>query len=285
MIALDQIIKKIRQIPPMPDVVVKVLDLSGDPECSVHKLVEVIRLDQGITMRVLRLCNSPYFGLPRRVSTLREALVFLGNSTLVNFILTSYTSDFFQAPNLGYGLEAGEMWRHAVASAIAAEIIGRRLRGQDTGLLFTAALMHDVGKVVLNEYVLSDLERIREVVARERCTFLEAEKEILGYTHAEVGAQLAAHWNLPPVLVNTILYHHEPDHATEFQDEVALVHLANILCLMTGYGIGNEGLNYTFDHSAFDRVSLGLPDLLGLAPELHAKFSDAVDLLRLSSPA
>jgi putative nucleotidyltransferase with HDIG domain len=285
MIDLDKIVKKIKQIPPMPALVLKVLEMSSDPDCSVKRLVSVIKLDQGITFRVLRLCNSAYYGLPRRVSSLKEALIFLGNNTLVNFILTSYASDFYQAPNLGYGLEAGEMWRHAVAAAIGAELIGKRVMVGDTGLLFTAALMHDVGKVILNEYVLADLERIREMVIRENCSFLEAEKAILGYTHPEVGAQVAAHWNLPPVLVNAILYHHEPDRAPEFGAEVAVVHLANTLCLMAGYGIGNDGLRYRFERSCLERFGLDIPDMMTLSADLHLEFGKAVDLIRLTEAA
>jgi HD-like signal output (HDOD) protein len=258
-----------------------VLELSDDPECSVKDLVKVMRLDQGITFRVLRLCNSAYFGLPRKISTLEEALVFLGNNTLVNFIVTSITADFLQGSIQGYGLGRGEMWRHGVASALGADIIGKRVMSGDIGLLFTAALIHDIGKVILNEHVLTELERIRGMVQEEKCSFYEAEKKILGFSHADVGGQVAAAWNLPPVLVNAILYHHEPAKACEGEDEVAVVHLANNLALTIGYGIGSDGLNAHFDSGALERFGLTAEDLMACSAELHTAFKGAVDLIQL----
>lgn len=282
-LTLSQIVRRIQQIPPMPDVVLKVLELSENPETSVKQLVEVIRLDQGITFKVLRLCNSAHYGLPRKVSSLEKALVFLGNNTLVNFILTSYAVDVCQAATLGYGLEAGELWRHGVASALAAEIIAERVDKSEPGLLFTGALLHDVGKLILNEFVVAEAERIHAHVEKERCSFLDAEKAVLGFTHAEVGAQVAAHWNLPPVLVNCILHHHDPERTREDHDEVATVHLANTLALMNGYGIGSEGQTYHFEPASLTRLGLSVEILLSMAPALHQRFNLAADLIRLNA--
>lgn len=281
MIALDQLVKRIQQVPPLPDVVLRVLELSEDPECSVKDLVEVVQLDQGITLRVLRLCNSAYFGIPREISTLREALVFLGNNTLVNFILTSYAADFFRGASRGYGLDEGQIWKHAVATAVGADIIGKRVIQGDRGLLFTGALLHDVGKVILSEHVESELGRIAMMVEEENCPFTEAEKAILGYTHAEVGAQLAAAWNLPPVLVNSILYHHEPSRAREHQDEVSAVHVANAVSLSMGYGLGKDGLQVPLDQGALQRFDLETDDLIAIAAQVHAALNTAVDLIKI----
>jgi putative nucleotidyltransferase with HDIG domain len=283
LLTLNQIVRRIQQIPPMPDVVLKVLELSEQPKTSVRDLVEVIRLDPGITFKVLRLCNSAHYGLPRKVSSLEKALVYLGNSTLVNFILTSYAVDVYQAATLGYGLEAGELWRHGVAAALAAELIADRVKVSDPGLLFTGALLHDVGKLILNEFVVAEGERIHAHVEKERCPFLDAEKAVLGFTHAEVGAQIASQWNLPPVLVHCILHHHDPESAEEDAGEVAIVHLSNTLALMGGFGIGSEGQGYMFEPKALERLGLRLEDLMGLSPPLHERFGKAVDLIRLNA--
>ncbi|MBN1477200.1 HDOD domain-containing protein [Candidatus Sumerlaeota bacterium] len=283
MIDLEHILERIHEIPPMPDVVLKVLELAEDEECSAKDLVEVIKLDQGITLRVLRLCNSAHYGLPRQVHSLQDALVFLGNSTLVNFILTSYVTDHLQAANAGYGLAAGDLWRHAVAVALASDIIGQHhSRRKDTGLLFTAGLLHDMGKIILNDYLLAELHRIDEHLSATGCSFIEAERAVIGHTHAEIGGHLADHWNLPQVLVNAILHHHEPLQAEEHTQEVAVIHLANILCLSLGYGLGRDGLRHHFEPEALKLLGLTENDLLALAADLHSSFEKAVALIRLA---
>jgi putative nucleotidyltransferase with HDIG domain len=283
-INLDQILGKIHEIPPMPNVVLKVLELAEDEACSAKDLVDVIKLDQGITFRVLRLCNSAHYGLPRQVHSLKDALVFLGNSTLVNFILTSYATDYLQEANAGYGLGAGELWRHAVSVALAAELIGKRhSRREDTGLLFTAGLLHDVGKIILNDYVLAECPRIEAHVRETGCSFLEAEKAVLGHTHAEIGGRVAKQWNLPPLLIHAILYHHEPQLAEQHVKEVAVIHLANILCLSVGFGLGRDGLRHRMDPLALNLLGLTEDDMIGFAADLHTSYEKAVDLLRLAS--
>ena len=117
MIKLEHLVKKIEDLPPLPEIVVKLLKASRDPNVSMREMVELIKHDPALTIKVLRLCNSSYYGLPRKINSIQEALVYIGTDTLVNFVLAGCLSTFYQQAQTGYGLEKGELWRHSVGCA------------------------------------------------------------------------------------------------------------------------------------------------------------------------
>ena len=112
MISLDELTSQIHDLPPMPDIAVKLPHASRDPEFSLREMVDLIKLDPGLTTKVLKLCNSSYYGLPRKINSIQEALVYIGTDTLVNFILAGCLSSYYQTAQEGYGLERGDLWRH-----------------------------------------------------------------------------------------------------------------------------------------------------------------------------
>lgn len=241
---VDTILQSITELPPFPAVIEKALQLIDDPKSSAQNVVDVIQYDQSITVDVLRLCNSSYLGLRKTVHSLREALVMIGFNQLLEIIMSKESSHYFRKPCKGYDLEDGELWRHSVACALLSRIISGRLNQEATPALFTAALLHDVGKMILSNFVEDYFEEIRDLTQKKQISFIEAEKEVLGIDHAELGGKIAEQWQFPNTIVSAIRYHHTPSLTVEDHKVVQLVYLCDMVALITGIGGGADGLSY-----------------------------------------
>ncbi len=238
----EPILEAMDRVKPFPQVVLKALSLLQDPDVPASKLLEVIRYDPVITMRLLQVCNSALFGFRRRVESLQQALVLLGNQGMVRLLVTFGALDLLRDPLPGYGLQREELWHHSVACATLTQSFLKQFnRPQDT-MVFTGALLHDVGKILLNEYAGRKYSEIDRVMAQRNLSALEAEKEVLGIDHAELGGLLGERWNLPSNIVNMIARHHEPVHPEKDSLATCLVHLANVMCVQMGIGAGDRGL-------------------------------------------
>lgn len=266
--ALDQIVGDIQALPRLPNTVVHLVSVVGDPASTLPQVVEAIRYDPTLTAELLRLCNSAYYGLTRRVESLDDAVRLLGTAKVFQLIMAAHTRTMLSAPQEGYGLLAGVLWSHAVAVAVAGQLLARRLGLPQAGLLFTAGLLHDTGKIVLNEFVRREYAEIVRRVTEQRLSFCEVEQEVLGCTHAEVGARVAEAWNLPEVLVDCIRYHHEPDARPVPDARVDVVHLADAVCLLFGLGTGDDGLCYRPSAAVLGRQALTETELESLGAEV-----------------
>ena len=251
-----EILEKVDALPPFPAVIHKVLTLLQDPLVSADRIVEAVRFDQSITANVLKVCNSALLGGTQRVSSLKDALVRIGNKPLIRVILSVGGSDVLQKEVPGYDLERGALWRHSILCALLCEslcdVVG--YAGKDKA--FTAGLLHDVGKVVLSEFVGREYGKIRDAAMAAHFTFLDAESGILGVNHAEAGGRIGEKWNFDAELVNAIRHHHDPAKGDP-SALLFLTHFADLLCLTSGIGGGADGLRYNVDHELLKAHGIG----------------------------
>ena len=238
---VDCILNSAIQLPPFPAVIQRVLQLVEDPKSSAQEMVDVIQYDQSITANVLRVCNSAYFGLRRPVHSLREAVAMIGFDQLVEVILQNNSAQLISRACPGYDLNDGELWRHSVSCALLSQIISTRLNQAPSPTRFTAALLHDIGKVILSGFVREHFEEIRKLVRDGGCSFSEAEKEVLGIDHAELGGKISERWQFPKAIVLAIRYHHTPLLTPEDHEIVNLIYLCDLVTLMMGIGGGADG--------------------------------------------
>ena len=211
---LDKIMSKIDAFPSIPGSAVKLLALLENNETPVGEIEEVLRIDPGMTANVLKLTNSAYFGLPTKVGSIKRAVMLLGMNKIKQLVMTSCVGAVMDGPIPGYDLPAGELWRHSIAVSVAAEGLSRELKLTGTDDIFTAALLHDVGKLILGQFIQDDLAAI-DAAAGTDVSFEIAEKQVLGTDHAEIGARILSHWSLPDDLVHAVRWHHDPDAAEE----------------------------------------------------------------------
>ncbi len=249
------ILAKVKSFPSMPGAAAKLLKLLDNPDTTAAQIEQILRYDPGLTANLLKLTNSAYFGLPCKVGSVRQAIVLLGWKRLIQLVMVSCVNAVMGKPVPGYDLPAGELWRHSIAVSVAAEGLAKELKVTASEEIFTAALLHDVGKLVLGDFVREDLEKI-EIEASSGISFEIAEHMVLGTDHAEIGAQILKNWSFPPELVKAVRWHHDPDSAGKTYTLVDIVHVANILCLMIGIGVGREGLCYKPSPLATKRLGL-----------------------------
>jgi putative nucleotidyltransferase with HDIG domain len=240
MSAIEDILAKIDFLPPLPGTLNKALQVIDSPDVAIKDILEYIQYDSALSANILKLCNSSFFALNRRISSLKEGIAIIGLAELRRMILFILSRRVFANEYRGYEARPGELWRHSIASAIIAAHLQKTYPCGE-GDLFTAALLHDVGKMILSDHVAGETRKILELVREHGYTFLDAENEVIGMTHAEVGARIMSRWNFPSVLVESVRFHHHP----EAVPQSAFTHflaLANIMALLLGYGTDTDGL-------------------------------------------
>ena len=239
----------------MPGAAVRLLNLIDDPEMNVGEIEKILRQDAGLTANILKLANSAYFGIPSKVGSVRQAVLLLGLKRLIQIVIASCVSAIMNKPVPGYDLPPGELWRHSLAVTAAAEGLVKELKVEAADEIFTAALLHDVGKLVLGGFVADDFNKI-ERAASGGVTFEAAENIVLGTNHADIGADILCQWSLPSNIVNAVRWHHNPDSAEHSDLMLDIVHVANVLCLMIGIGVGRDGLQHQPSGAAVERLGL-----------------------------
>jgi putative nucleotidyltransferase with HDIG domain len=249
---------KIEAFPGMPTTAAKLLPLLEDSDSTATEIESILKYDPGLTANILKLTNSAYFGIPTRISSVRQAIVLLGWKRLLQVVMTICMSPLMNKTIPGYDLPRGALWQHSVAVSVAAEILVKALRIPDADEVFTAALLHDVGKLILGGFVKEDLQQIEDMVTKG-ITFDVAESMVLGTNHAEIGGQILDKWSFPSELVSAVQWHHDPESCEESCNLSDIVHVANTMGIMTGYGKIDQDL--AIEH--FGPVA----DRLGLAPE------------------
>lgn len=250
-----RILKRVTELPPMPATVFKAREILNDPHSSYDQLASILESDQGIAAKVLRMANSPFYGMMGKVSSLQHASRVLGYKTLAEIVSMAGASTVLGTMLQGYQLTAGDLWKHSVGVAFGAKIIAGRKRPDLFNDAFAAGLIHDAGKLVLDPYIEERKSAFDEFMAGEPKPFLIAEKEILGFDHAEIAFDLCKTWNVPQVLIKAIRYHHAPEGQGD--DLAEIVHMADGIALMSGIGAGLDGLNYELDETSMANLKMG----------------------------
>jgi putative nucleotidyltransferase with HDIG domain len=236
----NEVIASAEKLPPFPDVVRKVMPLIQQM-VPVRKIEAVIRFDQAITAKVLAIAQSAYYSRGRAIPSLQDAIMSLGQRQLMQVIMAACAAQFFSGKIAGYDLREGELWQHAVATAIMAEKVATRIGHKDVLTVYTAGLLHDIGKTILNQYVKAYFDLIVNAIRSRQLRFIDAEREILGIDHQQLGAIIAKRWRFPGEVLDAISYHHHPQDTREHRDVVAMVYVANRMVSGMGIGCGVDG--------------------------------------------
>jgi HD-like signal output (HDOD) protein len=289
-LTLEQIVSKVDSLPPMPAAVLKLSQLLEQPDVSADDLAQVIRLDPELTTQLLRLCNSAYYGLSRKITTVKEAVAILGFKVLKSLVYAILANRMLNKPVTGYCLPKGALWANAVAGAVHARKLASLFNYPDPETAFTAGILRDIGKIVLEEFVGEQYAELEDYARKQKVDFCTAEHEVLGFSHTDLGYQLADKWKLPEHLCHVIHYNHQPalvpeGTSSEIKKLVGIVHLADAFSLMLGAGLGADGLMYVLDLEALAECGLTIrqPEtvetLLSQMVELQGPIREMVDSL------
>jgi len=235
---IRRITESIIGLPTLPTVVSKMIELVDNPKTSAGSLARLISADQSLTAKMLKMANSAYYGFPREISTVNMAIVVMGFNAVRDMGLSLSVFDVFKEAQGSRNFDVTRFWEHSIACGVAAKVLGRRYHHRFSGEAFVAGLLHDIGKVVLNQYMHKEFLDIMNRVQRGQ-PLDEAEVEVAGVGHGEIGGWLADKWRLPFVISESIRFHHAPWGAVRNPALVAIVSIANYLCHRSA--LGNSG--------------------------------------------
>ena len=254
--ALADINRSMDTLQPIPQVALKLLRLINEDNYDIPTLTEEIRKDQVLSARTLKLCNSVFIGRREKIESLDHALVYLGQTLLIKFVISASINNFFLQAARGYSLCKGGIYHHAIGTAVIAEKIADLSQKANPMAAYTAGLLHDIGKVVLDQYIQSALPLFYREMQQEKKNFIEVEKDLLGMDHTETGAHLARKWSFPDSLTESISYHHNPEDSNHNRELVHMVYLADLLMSRFHTGLEIERLNTGTLNSRLEALGL-----------------------------
>ena len=242
----SKILRSLVELPPMPNIILKAREIMENPGSSLKELSAVIEHDQAIVARVLALANCAYYGLSGLVSSIQHASILLGQKTLGELITIAASSRLLSKKLKGYQLKPGDLWKHSLAVALGSKIISGMINRDWVEDAFIAGLLHDAGKIIMDPYVEERNEAFEAHLQETACKFFKAEKQILGFDHAEVMSRASRFWRYPEAQSMAIRYHHYPMHSGN--NRLAyIVHLANFVAKEAGFKSGKTSSSTDID--------------------------------------
>jgi len=270
-ITLIQLINKVKEMPPLPQSITQILEITKDEKSSSRELAKVFERDPTLAVNILKLANLPAYGFVSRISTITHAVVCLGLETVKSIALTSSTNEMLNKEIPAYSLEKGMLWQHSISSATCARIIAQRIGYKDNEEAYIAGLLIDIGKIILSSFAEDEFNQVSERAEKNKIPFNIAEQDVLGFGHPQVGGRIIKKWNLPSALVEAVQYHHQPNKAETNKTLTYIVHLADVISCMLGIGLGSDGLMYLFEENTLDILGLSKEDVESIMSELADK--------------
>ena len=262
-----RILRTVEDLPPMPQVAQKARQVISNPDSNFKDLAKVIETDQAIAAKVLKIANSAYYGSVGNVSSVQQASVVLGTKTLIELLNLACASGPLSKTLKGYDLAAEDLWKHSLAVAAGSRIIAAKKRAELTEDAFSAGLIHDVGKLILDRYIFERKKAFEKAVRKGTESFHNAEKQVLGFDHGEIASEVCDKWKIPQHISQAIRYHHYP-FLSDKNELAYIVHVADVTAMMTGIGGGLDGMLYKIDDRAMDFLKLKHTDVSILMGEI-----------------
>lgn len=268
---LNEILRSVSRLRPLPSNTSRLLKVLDNETVTTGEVAEMIALDQALTAYVLRVANSAALGYVRSCASLTDAVMRLGFKQIRSLVMTTVASGPLTARLSGYRLGDKELWYHSIAVASASHWLAGALRFPDPEKAYIAGLLHDIGKLLLDQYVLADYQRVVTLMREHRVNLWQVEAHLYGIDHAAVGGLIATHWQFPAELAEAIRHHHNPVEGGTQQALPAIVNLANALS-----GDGSSGLSdlegRVIHPSALQILRLDLPAV----ERLQAKMNESL---------
>lgn len=279
--AIKDYIRNLRHLPPAPQVVPELMRLLNQPDLDSSKIVNMLSYDPSLTANILRISNSAYFAAANPTADLQEAVTRLGFQQVYQLVAAATGARLLGASQPGYGLEQGELWRHSLTAALASQLIARRV-GENENQVFTAALLHDIGKTILSNSLNAAYSKVIKETEMNGQSLLELETKLFGINHAELGGQLLQHWKFPPNIVSAVWFHHSPKGANAHYKLASIVYLGNMISCFMGHAYGHAGFAMRARTETLTALELAPQDIPTLMTETFEQVEQVETLFSLA---
>jgi putative nucleotidyltransferase with HDIG domain len=254
--SLKDRVKQIDGLPSFPATHAEIMQLAKSDDASSEDLAEKIQLDPSFLAQVLKLVNSSYYGFRKKTSSLKLAVTLIGMEEVGNLVMAAQVFERLGNYDGGAGLDLKQFWRHSVGTAFIARAVAKKLQ-TEVEAAFLGGLLHDLGKVVLDRYFSDYYGAVFDRIGKGEIGIRDAERDVLGVDHEEIGGQLASAWKFSDNYSSCILHHHEPDQSARFTRLVRVIHIADCLCRQLEYGSGGDEIVPEIDADVMDSFSMG----------------------------
>jgi len=258
----------IASVRPIPQVALRVLRIIQEETYDIEKITKEVKKDQVISAKTIQLCNSALFSKRREVMTLDHALVYLGQDLFVKLIISAAVQSYYNQCGNGYSLCKGGLYHHAIGTAMTAERIAQLTGKVKPGIAYTAGLLHDIGKVVLDQTIANAHPMLYRKLQHRQSEMIDVEAQLLGIDHTHVGEILANTWSLPDELTDAIRYHHKPEESPMGKSVTSIVYLADLLMSRFNTGLELERMGTGSLKQNLKRIGLSGADLKKLVDHM-----------------
>ena len=228
MLKAQNLVRGVHELPTIPEIATKVLDMFDKPNVELEELAETILVDQVMASRVIKIVNSPFFKPMHEIKSLKRALIYLGFRQIRHIALTCSIIEAFEGKTGVFDVKT--FWEHSFGVGVVAKIIAQRIRYPETEKAYIVGIIHDIGEVFLSYHMKDSFQQVVDELKGTSQSFIEAEEKLLGTTHCEVGYCLAKNWNFPVEYCDVIAHHHAPANASKDPTLAAIVNLADLFC-------------------------------------------------------
>jgi len=229
MASAEQLVKKFSDTKTLPHVALKVTSMVNEPNTTMQEFEDTIALDPVLVTRLLRLVNSPFFGLAKKVESISTAVVFVGMKNLRNLVAVEAIRDLYTDDDPRQGFSRSNLWLHSATIATLSEMIGKRIFGDAREDLFLAGIIHDIGMIVEDQVAGDLLRQACELYTPGKNTLVACEQQVIGTDHGKIGALLAKEWKMPDDILKSIRYHHDPERKVKLGGITSIIQLAEYI--------------------------------------------------------
>ncbi|UCD63406.1 MAG: HDOD domain-containing protein [Candidatus Zixiibacteriota bacterium] len=281
---IKTVVSNVRNLPTPPIVFHQIQKVINDPGVNAVKVASILAEDPAMSVKVLRLTNSAFYGLAREIESVKQAVVIIGFEAIKNLVLSASVLDMFKGKNIDEDYQE-KYWRHSLSTGVACRLLARRLKSRgmvDPDAAFSAGLLHDVGKMVICCYLPAEYSRFKAERDKDASSAdFEIEQKILGYNHGQIGGFLATQWKIPHKLINAITYHHDPGQQEEDEPIAYMVNLADYMAKKAFYDESEAHLVGAAPETALGYFAVDETTLLELNDGLKEEYNKAETFMQM----
>jgi len=275
----ERIRNSVNNLPTLPTIFTQLSEAMEDEFASNEKISRIISSDQASAFKVLKVANSPLYGLHGKIDTITQALMYLGYNEVKNIVFALSIMKVFSKDKIVKGFRPVDLWAHSIGVGVVNRNIGVLTGERNIENYFLTGIFHDIGKIIFLEFAVKDYQKVIDLVAEKNCRIKDAEKEVFGIDHSDAGQVLAEKWRLPQSIQDIIKHHHHGTKGKDVSKLLASVHLSNIVAHAMGFGFSGDYIIPQPNPEIWKTLNLKKNFLMTYKDKIREDYSQTIKLM------